>query len=240
MKLVCISDTHARFSEIEIPKCDILIIAGDISVKGNIWELESFSRWLKTQSNNFNKVILISGNHDWFFQIDKPLSLEILKRDLGDKIEYLQDSEIIIDGVKIYGTPWQPEFHNWAFNMKRGERIRKIWEAIPDDVNILVTHGPPHGIGDLVRNRIHAGCLELLKRTQELKELKLHVFGHIHPGNGTFISDDILGVVFCNASICDDNYQATNSGYSFIIENGIIINSEKINLRKTVVNEKNQ
>jgi len=239
MKVICISDTHARFLEIVIPKCDVLIISGDISIKGNIWELESFSRWLKTQSKNFDKAILIAGNHDWCFQNTRQLCLDILKRDLGTKIEYLEDSEVIIDGIKIYGSPWQPEFHNWAFNMERGEKIKRIWDNIPDDVNILITHGPPHGIGDLVRERIHAGCLELLKRIQQLKNLKLHVFGHIHSGNGNYISDDIVGVIFCNAAICDESYLATNSGYSFIIENNNIISSEKIDLRK-LKNEENQ
>nr|CAD7195259.1 unnamed protein product [Timema douglasi] len=124
---------------------------------------------------------------------------------------YLEDQEIILYGLKIYGTP-QPEFCKWAFNVPRGEACLSKWDQIPSDTDILVTHTPPVGHGDLCCSGIRAGCVELLTTVQHRVRPKYHVFGHIHEGYG--ISTDGK-IIYINASTCDLNYLPTNPAIVF-------------------------
>lgn len=220
LKIVCLSDTHTKHNTLSIPPCDVVIVAGDVCSRGELHELEDFSRWLKSQSHNFRKAFIIAGNHDWCFLTHRALCVDILKRELEDKVEYLEDSEFIFEGLKFYGSPWQPRFGNWAFGANRGEKLKFIWSNIPQDVDVLITHGPPHGIGDLTVGKpsIHVGCAELFSRVRELNQLKLHVFGHIHSGNGTYISEEALSAHFCNAAVCSESYSAEQFAYIFYIE----------------------
>ena len=81
---------------------------------------------------------------------------------------------------------------------------------IPDKTNVLITHGPAYGHGDYVpSNRIHAGCLSLLKRIVEVKP-SLHIFGHIHEGYGRSRSDEARYTRFVNASTCNGDYRPVN------------------------------
>lgn len=216
MKIVCISDTHCKHNKLIIPECDVLIFSGDMCSNGDLSQVSNFSRWLKKYESNFDRAFVIAGNHDKCFQNMKLAAIEELE--VSNKITYLEDSEFIYNDIKFYGSPWQPMFNNWAFNATRGERLKAIWSNIPEDTNVLITHGPPHGIGDLVSNA-HVGCIDLLHRITNLPNLFLHVFGHIHDGNGNRISEAIPNVNFCNASICDENYDAVNPGYEFILTN---------------------
>ncbi|MCA1609264.1 MAG: metallophosphoesterase, partial [Acidobacteria bacterium] len=131
---------------------------------------------------------------------------------LSDNVRYLQDETFEIDGLKIYGSPWQPRFYDWAFNLMRGRELREKWALIPDDVDVLVTHGPPQKILDAAPTAhgfSNEGCEELRKRVEELRgRLLLHVFGHIHCGYGV---EELLGVKFVNASVCDELYQPVNA-----------------------------
>lgn len=217
MQILCISDTHTKHLNLKIPNCDVLIISGDICSSGSDSEVQMFAEWLKTQDDKFKKVVLIAGNHDWALFKNRLLCVDILKNRLGSKLEYLEDSEVIIDGIKFYGSPWQPEFGKWAFNVPRGKKLKNIWSNIPDDVDVLITHGPPHGIGDLVPGvpSISVGCAELFNRVRELSRLKLHVFGHIHAGNGVYFSEESPNTYFCNASICNEQYLPINPGHMF-------------------------
>jgi Icc-related predicted phosphoesterase len=218
MKIICISDTHTRHDSLSIPECDVLIFAGDSCSSGELHEATKFVKWLANYKNNFKKVILIAGNHDWCFQKSKSIVLEELAKYLEDKFVYLEDEEYVFDGIKFYGTPWQPTFFNWAFNLPRGERLKMRWDNIPEDTNVLITHGPPHGIADKVDN-IHVGCIDLLHKVENMQQLFLHVFGHIHSQNGHYISECIPNVNFCNASICDEAYNPTNFAYEINIQN---------------------
>ena len=218
MNILCISDLHQKHNRLTLVPCDILLISGDVCSSGDIWDFENFIQWLSRESSKFKKAILIAGNHDWCFMKHRKLCTDILDKEFGDKVVYLEDSEIVIDGIKFYGSPWQPEFNNWAFNAPRGERMKNIWSNIPDDVNVLITHGPPHGIGDLVHTT-HVGCADMMDRILNLPDLYLHVFGHIHSGNGYYKSEAIPGSIFCNASICTDNYEPTNFAYEFVLAN---------------------
>ena len=207
MKLVCISDTHSLHAGIDLPEGDVLLCAGDITNCGDTYDVMNFANWITTEENKdkFKHIITIAGNHDWCFQRQGETSRKILA-DAG--ITYLQDSSITIDGIKIYGSPWQPEFCNWAFNVPRGERLARIWDAIEDDTNILITHGPVHNILDFTeRDQIHVGCVDLAKRVKKLKQLKLHVSGHIHEGHGI---KKVKKVTYVNASVCTLRYNPIN------------------------------
>jgi len=118
---------------------------------------------------------------------------------------YLEDSEVTVKGIRIYGSPWQPEFCDWAFNMICGDECKKIWKLIPRGIDVLLTHGPPYGHGDKTFSGVRTGCEELLHTIQRTKPA-VHIFGHIHEGYG--ISQD-NGVYFINASICTLKYQPT-------------------------------
>ncbi|CAG9864296.1 unnamed protein product [Phyllotreta striolata] len=120
---------------------------------------------------------------------------------------YLEDCGIELYGIKLYGSPWQPEFGNWAFNLKRGEECLSKWNNIPNDTEILITHTPPLGHGDLVCSGIRAGCVELLNTVQQRVQPKYHIFGHIHEGYGVTSDGKII---FVNASTCDINYIPNN------------------------------
>lgn len=221
MKILCISDTHYKQNAISLTECDVVVFAGDYCTTGALFEFQKFVDWLETQSSKFKKAILVAGNHDWCLMNSKRFCVELLTRALGDKAIYLEDSECVIDGVKFYGSPWQPEFCNWAFNKPRGEDLKLVWSNIPDDVNVLITHGPPHGICDKTERHIHVGCTELLTRVKQLNGLFLHVFGHIHCANGVEYSDEVLGTHFCNAAVCDETYTPTNAAHEFTIHNKI-------------------
>ena len=118
---------------------------------------------------------------------------------------------MIIDGVKFYGSPWQPWFYDWAFNLERGPEIRAKWDLIPEDTDVLITHGPPYGIGDLTFQKDHAGCQDLLKAVERLKP-RTHIFGHIHERYGI---NSIDGTTFINASSFNHNYHRFNEPVIF-------------------------
>lgn len=207
MKLVLISDTHTMHRNLELPKGDILIHAGDFTGRGKLEEVESFFNWLKEKSNKYKHIIFIAGNHDMCFEYKLTWLQDWLSK-LPTNVHYLEDSEVVIDGIKFYGSPWQPEFHNWAFNLPRGKRLADKWSLIPADTDVLITHGPPLYILDYTfRDLINVGCKDLYEKVISIKP-KLHVFGHIHEGYGYKEHNDIM---FINASSCTLNYYPDNA-----------------------------
>lgn len=200
MLAVCISDTHLRHN-ISIPDGDILIHSGDATISGDYSEIRQFADWFRGQPHKYK--IFVAGNHDWLFQRDPRLARKLL----GKEIIYLQDSSIEIEDIKFYGSPWQPTFCGWAFNLDRKE-IAEKWALIHGDTDVLITHGPPKGILDRINKQgPELGCPELAKRLSEISPI-LHVFGHIHSGYGVSIHNKTK---FVNASICDEAYRPTNS-----------------------------
>jgi len=162
-----------------------------------------FTQWFSKLQYKYK--IFIAGNHDFGFEkIRKSNEIGI---SIPHGVIYLEDEMVEIEGLKIYGSPWQPEFHNWAFNLPRnGDQIKFKWDSIPDDTDILITHGPPFECLDITPTNQRVGC-ELLKiRLDDLKP-KLHVFGHIHDSYGIKYTSDTLSV---NASICNERYQPIN------------------------------
>lgn len=213
MRIVTISDTHLCVDKnISLPNGDILIHAGDFCNSGTIEDCVEYCHWLKSYKKQYKKIIQIAGNHDFCAEKNEPLVREIFKEHLGDKLVYLRDQEYTHEGIKIYGSPWQPEFCNWAFNVPRGEKLKAIWSNIPNDTDILVTHGPPYKMCDLTaRDNLYVGCHDLLERVKKVKPM-LHLFGHIHEGYGCV---DRYGIYFVNASICNLNYNPINKPIVF-------------------------
>lgn len=205
-RIVCLSDTHNCTGEIEVPDGDILIHSGDATITGPVEEVKRFNRWFAGLPHKYK--IFVTGNHDWLFERNNELARSLLDR----SIVYLQDSSVVIAGLKIYGSPWQPRFYDWAFNLMRGAEIAEKWRLIPNNVEVLITHGPPNKILDSVPTKWgvdNAGCEELRKRVEDIAshgKLKLHVFGHIHCGYGTH---EEFGIRFVNASNCDEQYKPT-------------------------------
>lgn len=205
MRIVCISDTHLQ-QGFDIPDGDVLLHAGDGTSTGNWKEVAKWMSWMARQPHR-HKVV-IAGNHDFFFEREP----ELVPGLIPPGITYLQDSGVEIEGIRFWGSPWQPWFHDWAFNLPRGQKLVAKWAQIPDDTQVLITHGPPHGILDklpgLDGDRV--GCEALLERIQTLPCLRLHVFGHIHHSHGALQRN---GVRFVNASICDERYRATQAPF---------------------------
>lgn len=195
MKIVCISDTHNFHNQLTIPDGDMLIHAGDATVYGKISEVAAFAEWFNGLPHKHK--IFVAGNHDWLYEKDPYLAKTFVPNLLDNLIE--------IEGLKIYGSSWNPWFYDWAFNLHRGEPLAEKWALIPDEVDILVTHSPPYGIGDAV-NGVGQGCEELRKVVDRIRP-KVNVFGHIHEGYGTV---ELNGTFFVNASICDGAYQPVN------------------------------
>ncbi|PCI45820.1 MAG: metallophosphoesterase [Proteobacteria bacterium] len=218
LKVVAISDTHNRHKELTIPECDILIHAGDYSFKGYDGEVKRFYSWLNKQPAKYK--ISIQGNHELGWESNPKGCKKIAMKECPDVI-LLDNEEVVIEGVKIYGFAETPWFYDWAFNRARSKAesekyhvplMKDNTDRIPKDVNILVTHGPPYGILDELLyvngdpKGQFVGCEDLLKRVIEVKP-DVHIFGHIHCGYG---EKHIEGTSYYNASICDEMYSASN------------------------------
>ena len=175
MKLCIISDTHTKHKFIGIDKyeADVLIHCGDMTGNGGINAIEDFMKWF-SGLDQFKHKICIAGNHDWLFERANLRAREAVP----ENIIYLEDEEVIIDGIKFYGTPVQKHFCNWAFNRSEA-KMAQHWAAIPDDTDVVITHSPPYGIGDLVRDENHGSpslYMEIVNRISPL----ISTYGHIH------------------------------------------------------------
>ena len=195
-----------------VPDGDILLHCGDGTNVGRMNEIAAFGVWFRSFPHKYK--IFIAGNHDWMFEKNRFTAVQLLNQGLignerKPEIIYLEDSGTTIEGLKIYGSPWQPRFFDWAFNLDRGEAIKKKWDLIPDGLDILITHGPPMGIQDQVTPHLgsdHLGCEELMKAVERTKP-KVHIFGHIHGGYGKVQYPNTL---FANAAICTESYKPIN------------------------------
>jgi Icc-related predicted phosphoesterase len=211
-KIVMISDTHGLHNQITVPDGDLLIHAGDMSMGGTIQQIEEFANWFGRLPHR--RKIIIAGNHDFLFE-KKPSIAETIIR--STNAVYLNDTGYTFEGLKFWGSPVQPWFCNWAFNRQRGAEIKKHWDLIPNDTDVLITHGPPRGIGDQAepeKNSKCLGCDDLFDTVESNRlDLKLHVFGHIHGGSGIHQFGQMK---FVNASVLDEQYKPNNK--QFIVE----------------------
>lgn len=225
-RIVAISDTHNRHDQIKDFRDDdthtplggdIIIHAGDALVRGDLVEFQKFIDWFCEL--DFIHRIYVAGNHDFIAENNTALVRQMCSE---RGVIYLQDEEIIIDGIKIYGSPNTPFFYDYAFNCARNEAeralynkplIKRYWDNIPEDTNILVTHGPPYGILDELHyvngdpKGQFVGCVDLLDAVKRIKP-DIHIFGHIHYHGGRQVCKD--GTSFYNVSVCDETYYPSN------------------------------
>jgi Icc-related predicted phosphoesterase len=201
--IVCISDLHEHL--VDIPACDLLLIAGDVSFafKGDLAAKHAFlagefKDWLDRVPAD--EIVLVAGNHDQ--------SIEAQGIPDGLRCHYLEDAGLELFGLRIWGTPWQPWFYDWAFNAPRhnGEEfLASKFDAIPADIDIVVAHGPPRGFGDRTRQS-HVGSTAMAAAL-ECVQPRLMVCGHIHPAYGRYR----LGATeVLNASLVDEGYRPVN------------------------------
>ena len=219
MRITLISDTHTKHWELDgqLPGGDLLIHAGDIMNSGrNVNDISDFCKWFNGLEQYDHKVF-IAGNHDRMFEDYPEKAMEIVNS--YKWIDYLQDDWIQVGNdtsmVKLYGSPWQPEFYSWAFNLpKGGPGLMSKWEAIPMDTDILITHGPPQDHLDVSGppyNEPHLGCA-LLREKVDSQPPKIHLFGHIHGSYGYKFDN---GTHFFNASILNERYDYVNKPVTF-------------------------
>ncbi len=237
MKISLLSDTHTKHNQIvttksmrkpnqplDLPGGDLLIHAGDFMSTGySRYEAEDFFKWYE-EIDNYDTKVFIAGNHDRMMQDEPEWAQGVLT---GYKtIDYLQDEDFVIYGdgpngdmpeenIRIYGSPWQPEFFDWAFNLPRnGEEIKARWDAIPTNTDILVTHGPAWGTLDIPGgNRVmHVGCELLAEHINTVARPKIHVCGHIHGSYGYYFDGQTH---YFNASVLNERYYYTNLPFTF-------------------------
>lgn len=202
MKIVCIADTHTYYDKVKVPAGDVLIHAGDIDLYNNLDAIR-FNKWIAGLPHEHK--IVIGGNHDSFLaNIGKVMCANYLS-----DVDYLENSGITIDGIKFWGSPITPRFLDWFFMADRGPEIKKYWDLIPMDTDVLITHGPPMGVLDWVPRTYgehHIGCADLRDRILQVKP-KLHIFGHIHYSYGAHKTAD---TEYINASCADEEYNMAN------------------------------
>ncbi len=239
MQIVVISDTHGLHHKIKpLPEGDVLVHCGDFSNVGERPDVENFINWFVSRPHKHK--IFIAGNHDRSFDPKfnlevnpywtqdmrakaniKPMWVTNLINNLPENVHYLEDSGVTIEGVSFWGSPWTPDFHaqHWGFNKSRGEEIRKIWDKIPNEVDFLITHGPPLDYGDFVdRTRERVGCKDLKDTIKRIQPV-LHCFGHIHCGRGHYYDEKTN---YINAASCDEEYKPINKPIDFLLENKIV------------------
>jgi Icc-related predicted phosphoesterase len=206
IRLVLISDTHGKHDQLneDLLKLDnsvttIILHAGDLSSTGAFIQINRFLDWYA--SLPFKHKIFIAGNHDFGFE--QMSDIQDTYKDKG--VIYLMDNSVEVEGLKIYGSPWQPRFYDWAFNVDR-TRIAEKWALIPEGMDIIMTHGPVHGILDYTPTYVNVGCEALYDKIIQLKP-KIYVSGHIHFARGIKSFNNTL---FVNASVLDESYTYTN------------------------------
>lgn len=203
VRLVALSDTHTYHKAVRVPDGDVLVHAGDLTYDGRLDDVHSFLSWFSKQPHKHK--VFVAGNHDITFENRAEVIRSMIETFTNGcpGLIYLQDQATVIEGLKFWGSPWTPEFMGWAFNVKRG-KLWKKWGHIPEDTDVLVTHGPPAGDlgGVLPKFREEVGDPELAERIQAVRP-KIHICGHVHEGYGRRERD---GIIYVNASICDAAY----------------------------------
>lgn len=215
LKICAISDVHGKWNKLKVPECDLLISSGDYSFRGEKHMVKDFHTWLNKQPAKH--IISVQGNHEVWVQNNfleaKQIALEACPR-----VHFVEHELVTIEGVKIFCSAWTPFFHDWAYNAHRTlaqaqhfqtPYIDDKWKDIPQDTEILVTHGPIHNILDRVYHidgvniRERVGCWLLGQRIEQLPLCKIHICGHIH---GDYGYQHFNGRHYYNASNCGETY----------------------------------
>jgi len=190
VRLVLLSDTHELHRELEVPNGDILIHAGDFTMFSKSFRaIEDFNNWLGELPHPHK--IVVPGNHEFFLEADPS------RRSLLSNAMVLVNEAIEIEGLRIWGSPVTP-LYGGAFGMISAEDRSKLYAQIPEDTDVLVTHGPPYRILDSGPDSgFHSGCRELFDAVMRVRP-KLHIFGHVHVARGIFQTHE---TTFVNAAL---------------------------------------
>ncbi|MBX3138620.1 metallophosphatase domain-containing protein [Candidatus Obscuribacterales bacterium] len=208
MRLVFVSDTHNRLGRVKVPDGDMLIHCGDFTMRveaktpsEHLSQVANFNRELGELPHRFK--VVVAGNHETVFE-----QMNAEARALLTNAVYLQDELVELAGLRIYGSPWQPEYRKWAFNLPRSSpELAAVWQKVPDHVDVLVTHGPPKGILDRAPLWPTLGDEFLLERVLQVRP-KVHCFGHVHHSAGVTEQN---GTTFVNAACLTEKYQPTEN-----------------------------
>lgn len=242
MRITHISDTHNKHKQLDgkLPGGVLLIHSGDISSLGRKHEVEGFIKWFGKQ--DYTHKVFVAGNHDMSFDREKllrdklahfegrtdyntkcaegkPKWLVEMLNNLPDNVYYLENNSVKLEGISIWGSPISPTFgYGWGFNKDRGHDINEVWNGIPMDTDIVITHSPIYGYNDRTQNtNENVGCSDLYHRLHEVKP-HLHFAGHIHEGHGygTIPYKDECGDIYTfNGSSCNLRYEAVNKPITF-------------------------
>lgn len=223
MKLICTSDTHGKFAKLRYVPGDVLVLAGDIlpnismhkhtDARLQLMYLEdTFAPFLIAAGRLYKHIVLVPGNHDRCFEAWPKECRAVIDK---TPAKLLIDEAVTIEGRKFYGSPWTPWFfgEHWSFNFPRSENdlarkhMQDTWAKIPDDTDVLVTHGPPYGIRDLAPGNRRVGCPFLTEAIIDRVKPTVHVFGHIHQQHGTTFIDSTR---YVNVAALNDKYELVN------------------------------
>lgn len=193
---------------LKVPVGDVLVHTGDFTSEGTLEDYIDVFDWLDALPHEHK--VLVAGNHDSLFQH----FAKLIRKRIPKTVTYLEDSGTTIDGLKFWGSPWTPGYPWMAFTYRAIEGRETRWSSVPDNTDVLVTHGPPRGIFDRNNSGQHIGDQALLDRVSIVRP-KLHLFGHVHDQNGRMQHD---GTTFVNAAIGDDVDDSNPSGKICVLD----------------------
>jgi Icc-related predicted phosphoesterase len=202
MRIVHLSDTHMFHRQLDVPAGDVFVNSGDLASEGTLDDYVDVFNWFDAMPHAHK--VLIAGNRDSLFQH----FAKLIRKRIPTTVIYLEDSGTTINGVKFWGSPWTPGYPWMAFTYHAIEGTEPIWSSVPSDTDVLVTHGPPHGVLDLDNRGQHIGDRALLERVTIVRP-RLHLFGHVHDQNGR---TERNGITFVNAAIGDERDDPDPSG----------------------------
>lgn len=238
MKIVATSDIHGKFEPLIQETGDLLIVAGDFcpnfyrdkhrdAMRQGLWLEQQFYPLLISliRKKRFGEIVVVPGNHDRVFEISQDKTKLLFD---FPNIHLLIDEQANIGGLKIFGSPWSKWFygHHWAFNLPEkmnDELTKKYYGQIPENVDILVSHGPALGILDMTERGERVGCPFLLKELRRIKP-RLHIFGHIHEDRGVIELD---GTIHANVCYMDLQYAPRGTVEIFTYEKAGIFTHSK-------------
>ncbi len=201
MTITHLSDTHNLHRQVQkLPKADMIIHSGDISMRGTSKEVMDFIDWFI--GLDYKYKIFIAGNHDYSLEGKQQ---DIIQSFLPNNCYYLCNSGIRIEGISFWGIPF-------FFSDDVSGRYKELIARIPNDTDVLITHNPPYRILDRAHN-IDFGCHDLLDKVLEVKP-RYHLFGHIHDSYGV---KKIGNTSFANAALVDEDYKLSNNPLIFEI-----------------------
>lgn len=215
MKIVCMSDTHGFHNKIIVPEGDVLVHAGDAAMHGYSDQIRAFLNWMADLPHRWK--IYVPGNHDiWMESVTRSITSEreaFVEEWLEKGVIILTNHSAEIDGIKFHGFSYTPVFCNWAFMCTDDKMAEKV-EYIGEGTDILVSHGPPMGFGDMVPyNGQRVGSIPLANRIREVKP-KHVICGHIHDCYGPYRMEN---TDIHNVSICNERYNPINQPVVLVV-----------------------